>query len=311
MEFHHIPVLYEETLTWLNLKPGHLIADCTLGGAGHSQGILEGIIPGGHLIGIDRDPAAIATASERLKTYEGSFTLFNANYESLPRILDQLGYEFIDGVLYDLGVSSHQLDEADRGFSYMTDAPLDMRMDPQSQLDAKMLVNTAPEAELTRIIREYGEERWASRIAAFIIKERVIRPIETTGQLVDVIKSAIPAAARRSGPHPARRTFQALRIAVNDELGTLDRSLKKAISCLRTNGRICVITFHSLEDRIVKHIFQEAARGCICPPDLPVCVCGLKPELKVLTRKPIEASEDELVQNPRARSAKLRVAEKI
>ncbi len=311
LDFQHIPVLLKEIMQGLKPDPGDIIVDGTVGGAGHAHAIIPHILPGGRYIGIDKDPAAIAAATHILSEFGSSVTLVRSSYALVPEVLADLGIERIDGILFDLGVSSHQLDQPERGFSYMADAPLDMRMDPDGSLTAKDIVNQYSHEELTRILRTYGEERWASRIASYIVQERERSVISTTEQLVAVIKKAIPASARRTGPHPARRTFQALRIAVNDELTELENTLQRVIPLLNDKGRICVISFHSLEDRIVKQAFQEFAKGCICPPELPVCVCSRKPQIRIITRRPIEASQQELEVNLRARSAKLRIAEKI
>ncbi|MEG6616421.1 16S rRNA (cytosine(1402)-N(4))-methyltransferase RsmH [Peptococcaceae bacterium 1198_IL3148] len=311
MDFYHISVLLEEAMTGLNLKSGGIYVDCTLGGAGHSGEILRRTAPNGRLIGLDQDPMALKAARERLAEFGDRVTTVQSNFTGLANVLQSLNIEQVDGVLYDLGVSSPQLDNPERGFSYMHNAPLDMRMSPENPMTAKDLVNTLTAEELAKIIQEFGEERWAKRIAQFIVNERTQKEIITTYQLVEVIKKAVPAGARRSGPHPAKRTFQALRIAVNDELGILQRAFTEAVRCLKPGGRICVITFHSLEDRITKDVFKHLAAGCICPPSLPVCNCNKKKEIKIITRKPILPSKEELEQNPRARSAKLRVAEKI
>jgi 16S rRNA (cytosine1402-N4)-methyltransferase len=262
---------------------------------------------------MDQDGFALEVSGERLKKIQGTagLVLIRGNFRNMARLLKDHGVNGVDGILLDIGVSSHQLDEAERGFSYQQDSPLDMRMDRTSRLDAATIVNTYDERAIKDIIREYGEENWAARIASFIIKARSERKLETTGQLVEIIKAAIPAPARREGPHPAKRTFQALRIAVNDELGALKEALDGAVQILKPGGRLSVITFHSLEDRIVKTEFQRREKPCTCPPSFPVCVCGKKPELKVLTRKPVLPSEEELEQNPRARSAKLRTAQKL
>ena len=311
LDFQHIPVLLRETLEGLSPSPGHVIADCTVGGGGHALAIIQRILPGGHYIGLDKDPAAIHAAEAKLKGYSGSVSLVRSSYACLPEILEQMELGLVDGILFDLGVSSHQLDVPERGFSYMADAPLDMRMDPEADLTAQQIVNQYSLEELTRILRVYGEERWASRIAAYIVQERSRQEISHTEQLVSVIKKAVPAAARRTGPHPAKRTFQALRIAVNNELTELENTLQRVIPHLRRGGRICVISFHSLEDRIVKQTFQDFAKGCTCPPEIPVCVCGKEAQLRIITRRPVEAGREELEKNPRARSAKLRVAEKL
>ena len=308
MEYHHIPVLLHETLELLEPEPGGTYVDGTLGGGGHSEEILKIIHPAGRLIGIDRDPAACKAASERLEAWSESFTPVHGNYVDIKDILAKFNITAVNGVLLDLGVSSHQLDSPERGFSYHEDVRLDMRMDTTQEFSAYELVNQASQEELTRIIWDYGEERWAKRIAAFIVKHR---PLETTGQLVEVIKKAIPAAARRGGPHPARRTFQALRIAVNQELSLLEQALRNAVDVLKPGGRLCVITFHSLEDRIVKNTFRSLKDPCICPPEAPVCTCGRTPVVKIITRKPVVPSQEELDSNARARSAKLRACEKL
>lgn len=305
----HLPVLAREVSTFLAPRPGGVYVDATIGGAGHALAIARAITPEGILIGIDRDPAALAAAEERLRGVGVRTILVRGNFADLAAILRDLGFTAVHGVLFDLGLSSPQIDDPARGFSYQKDAPLDMRMDPDQSLTARTLVNEATEEELARIIREYGEERWAGRIAAFIVKRRREGPIETTGQLVEAIKAAIPARARRRGPHPARRTFQALRIAVNDELGALARGLAAAIDHLAPGGRVVVISFHSLEDRIVKREFAGRARPCRCPPGEPVCRCG-GPELLILTKRPILPGAAEVAANPRARSAKLRAAAK-
>lgn len=311
MEFVHIPVLFKETIDYLNVKPGGIYVDCTLGGAGHSSEIARRVQPGGVLIGIDQDQNAIEAAGRKLAEYKESVIIVKDNFRNLKRVIQNAGFEKVDGILMDIGVSSHQIDEDERGFSYMNDGPLDMRMDTTKGMTAKDLLNNASQQELKRIIKDYGEERWADRIAKFICDEREKYEIETTFQLVDIIKMAIPAAARREGGHPAKRTFQALRIAVNDELNVLETALQDAVEMLKDGGRVAVITFHSLEDRIVKNIFNQLERPCTCPPELPVCVCGKEPKLKVLTRKPITASEEELEVNSRSKSAKLRAAERV
>lgn len=308
--FHHIPVMVDEVIELLAPKRGGIYVDCTLGAAGHTRAILDSS-PDARVIGIDQDPAALAESSKALAGYGGRVKLVRGNFRRLSNFLDSLGIQAVDGVLFDLGVSSPQFDEAERGFSYRYDAPLDMRMDPDLPVTARDIVNTASLEELTRIIREYGEERWASRIAMFIVERRRTAPIQTTGELAELIKDAIPAAARREGGHPARRTFQALRIAVNDELAGLEEGLRAAIDRLAPGGRVAVISFHSLEDRIVKRVLREYATGCTCPPSLPVCVCGKRPVLEILTKGPVTPSEAELARNPRARSAKLRAARKF
>ena len=310
MDREHKPVLLEETIEYLNCKKDGIYIDGTLGRGGHTEVILEKLQGTGMLIGIDRDIEAINKVKERYGNLENLF-LFHDNYVNIPAIMEKMGIKEVDGMLFDLGVSSPQFDNPERGFSYHYDAPLDMRMDQEQKLTAADLVNGYSQEELTRIIRDYGEEKWASRIAEFIVNYRKRKPIESTLELVEIIKAAIPAAARRTGGHPARRTFQALRIATNDELNQLEEMLDRVSGYLRKGGRICVISFHSLEDRIVKNKFRELAWKCTCPPDFPVCVCGQKAELKIITRKPVTASEEELGDNPRARSAKLRVAEKI
>ncbi|MCL6636061.1 MAG: 16S rRNA (cytosine(1402)-N(4))-methyltransferase RsmH [Peptococcaceae bacterium] len=311
MEFHHQPVMLKEVIEGLNVKPGGVYVDCTLGGAGHSLAILSRSGPGGRLVALDQDPAALAAARDRLAHFRDWVELVRANFAKLDEVLDSLGLKEVDGVLFDLGVSSHQLDNPARGFSYQHDAPLDMRMDPEQETCARDLVNTLPVAELAGVIREYGEERWSFRIAEFIGEERKRRPIETTGQLVEIIKKAIPAGARREGPHPAKRTFQALRIAVNRELAVLGDAILAAVRHLRPGGRLCVIAFHSLEDRIVKDLFRRLASPCTCPRDFPVCVCGGRREIRVITARPLVPGAQELEENPRARSARLRIAEKL
>lgn len=292
----------------LDPQPGEIAVDCTLGGGGHTQAIWQSMQGKGKLIAIDQDPAAIEHARATLPT---EIELVHDNFRNLQSILMALGIPRVHRILFDLGVSSPQLDEAARGFSYQQDAPLDMRMNPAGALTAAQLVNDLPQAELARIIWDYGEERWSKRIADFIVRRRTEQgPVKTTGELVEIIRRAIPAGARRDGPHPARRTFQALRIAVNNELTFLTPALKAAVDALAPGGRLAVITFHSLEDRIVKQVIRELESGCVCPPRLPVCVCGHEPKLVAITRRPVTPGEDEIVQNPRARSAKLRVAER-
>ena len=308
MEFHHTPVLLQETLKYLNPAPGGIYVDGTIGGGGHSIEILKRIVPGGRLIGVDRDPEAILAVSERLKDYGPFLSPVHGNYVEIREIMSDLGIPAADGMLMDLGVSSYQLDAVKRGFSYREDVRLDMRMDTTQEFSAYELVNGYPEAELTRVIRNYGEERWAKRISRFIVENR---PIATTGELVKVIKKAIPASARRKGPHPARRTFQAIRIEVNQELSLLEDGIRNAVSILKPGGRLCIITFHSLEDRIVKRTFRNLQDPCICPPDAPICTCGRIPEVKILTKKPIIPNDVELETNPRSRSAKLRVCQKL
>ncbi len=310
MEFSHVPVLYEETLEGLAIRPDGVYADGTLGGGGHSAGICSRLGPEGLLIGIDRDRDALAAASARLEPYPCRKIFVHSNYADIKDVLRDLGIASVDGILADLGVSSFQLDEESRGFSYMHSAPLDMRMDQDASFSAYDVVNGYSRDELTKIIREYGEEKWASRIAGFIVKYREAAPIETTGQLTEIIKSAVPAKARREGPHPAKRTFQAIRIEVNDELGGLRTAVDQFIDVLAPSGRMCIITFHSLEDRIVKQGITARENPCTCPPGLP-CVCGKKPDIRRVTKKPVLPSASEIAANPRARSAKLRIAEKL
>lgn len=309
-EFHHVSVLLEECIEALSIKPDGIYVDGTLGGAGHSSRIAAELTTG-RLIGIDRDPVALEAAWERLKPFADRVTLVHSNFDEMDTVLKDLGISGVDGILMDLGVSSPQLDDGKRGFSYMADAPLDMRMNSEDTLDARQIVNGWSYEELKRILYDYGEERYAPRIAAAICKRREEAPIETTLELVDIIRGAMPAAALREKQHPAKRSFQAIRIAVNDELGSVERVMKRAVPCLNPGGRLAVITFHSLEDRIVKNAMAEAAKGCICPREFPVCVCGRKPQVKIITRKPITSTEAELAANPRARSAKLRVCEKL
>ena len=308
-EFHHVSVLLDECIEGLNIKPDGIYVDGTLGGAGHSYHIAERLTTG-RLIGIDRDPVALKAAGERLSPFADRVTLVHSNFCRMGQVLQELGISGVDGILLDLGVSSPQLDDGSRGFSYMTDAPLDMRMDNGDALSADTVVNTWSYEELKRILYDYGEERYAPAIAAAIVRKREVSPIRTTLELVDVIRSAMPPAALREKQHPAKRSFQAIRIAVNDELNSVSKAMDAAIPCLNPGGRLAVITFHSLEDRIVKNAMAAAAKGCICPPEFPVCVCGRKPQVTVLTRKPIVSGEEELERNPRARSAKLRVCEK-
>ena len=309
-EFHHISVLLEECLEGLDIKPDGIYVDGTLGGAGHSSRIAA-MLNTGKLIGIDRDPVALAAAGSRLKPYEDRVVLVHSNFCEIAQVLKEQNISGVDGILLDLGVSSPQLDDGDRGFSYMVDAPLDMRMNNQDALDAKTVVNTWPQEELRRILYTYGEERYAPQIASAICRRREEKTIETTLELVDVIRSAMPSAALREKQHPAKRSFQAIRIAVNDELGAVEKVMEDAIPLLNPGGRLAVITFHSLEDRIVKTAMAAAAKGCTCPPSFPVCVCGKKPLVKLISRKPIVSGEEELERNPRARSAKLRVCEKL
>ena len=309
-EFHHVSVLLEECIQALNIKPDGIYVDGTLGGAGHSSRIAA-LLTTGRLIGIDRDPVALEAAGKRLEPWKDRVTLVHSNFCQMDQALDSLDIEKVDGILLDLGVSSPQLDDGERGFSYMVDAPLDMRMNGEDVLDAHCVVNTWSYEELKRILYDYGEERYAPQIAAAICRRREQKPIETTLELVDIIRSAMPASALREKQHPAKRSFQAIRIAVNDELGAVSMAMEKAIPRLKPGGRLAVITFHSLEDRIVKNAMNAAAKGCTCPPNFPVCVCGKKPQVVCLTRKPIVSGEEELERNPRARSAKLRVCEKL
>lgn len=310
MEFVHKSVLLEECIEGLNIRPDGIYLDGTLGGAGHSSQIVQRLTTG-RLIGVDRDTVALEAAGKRLAPWMDRVTLVHSNFKEIDQILDQLGIDKIDGMLFDLGVSSPQLDDGERGFSYMADAPLDMRMNREDRLTAYEVVNLWPREELRRILYDYGEERYAPQIAAAIDRKRENVPIETTLQLVDVIRSALPPQALREKQHPAKRTFQAIRIAVNDELGSVREMMDAAIPRLRKGGRLAVITFHSLEDRIVKTSMVAASKGCTCPPDFPVCVCGKKPQVKLITRKPIVSGQKELDDNPRARSAKLRVCEKL
>lgn len=309
MEFHHISVLLNECIESLNIKPDGIYVDGTLGGAGHSYEICKRLTTG-RLIGIDQDMNAINAATERLKEFKDKVTLVHSNFSNVKQVFEDLGIEKADGFLLDIGVSSHQLDEAERGFSYMQDAPLDMRMDTSRSLSAYEVVNEYSEKELNDIIFEYGEERWAKRIAEFIVAERKIKPIETTFELVDIIKKAVPKGARKDGPHPAKRTFQAIRIEVNGELDVLKTAINDMTDLLNPEGRLAIITFHSLEDRIVKNEFRKQENPCTCPREFPVCVCGKKSKGRVVTRKPILPSDEELSANHRARSAKLRVFER-
>ena len=309
-DFYHVSVLLEECIDGLNIKPDGIYVDGTLGGAGHSSQIAKRLTTG-RLIGIDRDPVALKAAGERLAPYADRVTLVHSNFCEIAQVLKDLNIEGVDGILLDLGVSSPQLDDAQRGFSYMNDAPLDMRMNGEDALSAYEVVNGWSYEELRRILFDYGEERYAPRIADAICRRREQEPIRTTLELVDIIRSAMPAAALREKQHPAKRSFQAIRIAVNDELGSVEKVMRDAIPCLNPGGRLAIITFHSLEDRIVKNGMAEAAKGCTCPPNFPVCVCGKKPKVKLISRKPIVSGDEELERNPRARSAKLRICEKL
>ena len=310
MEFRHKSVLLEESIDALQIKPDGIYVDGTLGGGGHSYEICTHLSDKGRLIGIDQDEAAIEAATGRLERFKDRVTIVRSNYCNMKRELGRLGITSVDGVILDLGVSSYQLDEAERGFTYREDAPLDMRMDQRQTLSAKEVVNDYSEMELYHIIRDYGEERFAKNIAKHIVSARKEKQLETTGELIHVIKAAIPAKARATGGHPAKRTFQAIRIEVNRELYVLDHSLGDMIDLLNDKGRICVITFHSLEDRIVKNKFRESENPCTCPKEFPVCICGKKPKGRVITRKPIVPSEEELEENTRSKSSKLRVFER-
>lgn len=310
MEFKHVSVLLNECIEGLNIKKDGIYVDCTLGGAGHSSEILKNLSKEGRLIGIDQDIEAIAAAKEKLKDYS-NVTYVNDNFYNIKNILESLKIDKVDGILMDLGVSSYQLDKAERGFSYMNDAPLDMRMNREQEINAYHIINTYSNDNISKIIKEYGEEKFANRIADFIVREREVKPIETTFQLVEIIKKAIPAKARREGPHPAKRTFQAIRIEVNRELYILDKAVEDAVEALNPEGRIAIITFHSLEDRIIKNKFKELENPCTCPREFPICICNNKPKIKIVTKKPIDPKEKEVEDNPRSRSAKLRIAEKL
>ncbi len=312
MEFKHKSVLLDECIEHLNINPEGIYIDGTIGGAGHSSEIYRRLNSKGCLIGLDQDSFAVETSTERLEEIktEAKFKVVNTNFKNISSVCEELGIVQVDGILLDLGVSSHQLDEASRGFSYQHDAPLDMRMDRNSTISAYQIVNEYSEQEIFSIIRDYGEENWASRIAKFIVEARALKPIETTFALVEIIKKAVPSAARRDGPHPAKRTFQAIRIAVNQELDVLNSVIEDCVSLLKSGGRLCIITFHSLEDRIVKVQFNNQVNPCTCPPSFPVCVCGKEPKAKLVNRKPIVSTQKELEDNPRARSAKLRVLQK-
>lgn len=311
IKFSHISVLLRECIENLNIKPNGIYVDCTAGGGGHSLEIAKRLTAGGRLIAIDRDEDALQAAGQRLAAYADRVTFVHSNYAALESVLANLEIDKVDGVLMDLGVSSYQLDTAERGFSYMQDAPLDMRMDREEALCAYDVVNTYSEEELRRILYDYGEEKFARNIAANLVKKRSEMPIRTTLELAELVKASMPKAAREGGHHPAKRTFQAIRIEVNSELSSIPPALDAAVSALNPGGRIAVITFHSLEDRLVKQKFAALASGCTCPPDFPVCVCGKKPVVRSVGKKPVTAGEDELAVNPRSRSAKLRVAEKL
>jgi len=310
MEYNHVSVLLEEALEGLNINPTGIYADGTLGGGGHSKAILERLSPEGKLVAIDRDEFALNYAKGILNGWENVFFVKN-NFSNIQTVLDELSIDKIDGMILDLGVSSFQLDDAQRGFSYMQNAPLDMRMDKKEKITAYDIVNEYSEEKLKKIIYDYGEEKWAKRVVEFIIEKRRNKPIETTFELVAVIKAAIPKKARTDGPHPAKRTFQAIRIEVNGELSMLEQSINDIVDRLEKNGRIAIITFHSLEDRIVKEAFRTLENPCTCPREFPVCICGKKPQVKIITKKPIIPSSGELENNPRSRSAKLRIAQKI
>ena len=314
MEFSHVPVMFDQCMEALNIKADGIYADGTLGGAGHGSGVCQRLSKDGYFIGIDKDIDALTAAKKRLLETNPSpcrKDFVQSNYSDIKSVLQQLDVGGIDGALLDLGVSSFQLDNPERGFSYMHDAPLDMRMNADDAFSAYDVVNGYSEKELFRIIREYGEENWASRIAEFIAAKRKEAPLKSTFELVDVIKAAIPASARRDGPHPAKRTFQAIRIEVNDELGHLEKAVDEFIDVLAPGGRLAIISFHSLEDRIVKETFKKRLNPCTCPPEFPVCVCGKKADVRKVTGKPILPSDEELENNPRSRSAKLRVIEKL
>lgn len=308
---YHVPVLVNEVMDGLQLTPGGCYVDCTIGQGGHAEAILNRLYPDVFVVGIDRDPGALEVCRDRLARYRGRFTLVQGNFREVKELVRGQGISLVHGVLFDLGVSRSELEEAGRGFSYWKNGPLDMRMDPNQHRTAADLVNELPEKELARIIRQYGEEPWAERIASFIVERRSACPLKTTSELVQVIKDAVPASARRRGPHPARRTFQALRIAVNEELEALEEGLAGAVDLLVPGGRIAAISFHSLEDRIIKRFFADKSTPCTCPPKTPVCVCGKRRELRVITKKPIRPQEDEIRVNPRARSARLRIAERV
>ena len=309
MGFNHISVLLNETIEGLNIKADGIYVDGTLGGGGHALEVCKRLSKNGRFIGIDQDLDALNAARERLADYKEITSFIRSNYREMPIILRDLGVEKVDGILLDLGVSSYQLDTAERGFSYMADAPLDMRMDNRQVKTAKEVVNEYSETELYRIIRDYGEDKFAKNIAKHIVLEREKKPIETTGELSEIIKAAIPMKMRKKGSHPAKKTFQAIRIEVNSELDVLRDSLDSMIDCLKPNGRICIITFHSLEDRIVKNIFKNAENPCTCPPNFPVCVCGNKSKGTIITRKPIVPTDEEMNYNSRSKSSKLRIFE--
>lgn len=308
MTFSHVPVLLHEVLDLLQCRPGNVVVDATVGGAGHALPILERITPGGMLIGIDRDPNALKAAETKLKDYAGSYSLLRGNFVYIKDMLAELEIDRVDGILMDLGVSSHQLDEASRGFSFRLNSPLDMRMDPDQKFSAHDVVNRYSLEELTKVIRDYGEERWAKRIAEFILDNR---PVNTTGELERVIKMAIPKSARAGDDHPARRTFQGIRIEVNQEISLLSAAIKNASDVLKPGGRLCVISFHSLEDRVVKHTFRRLSGQCECPREYPACVCNAEKKVRILTAKPIIPGAEEQNVNPRSKSAKLRACHKL
>lgn len=311
MKFEHISVLLNECIEGLAIKPNGIYVDGTLGGAGHASVVCTHLDKDGYFIGIDQDKNALLVSTERLKDVKPKVSIVNSNFENVSKVLEDLNVKGIDGMLIDLGVSSHQLDEPTRGFSYMNDAPLDMRMDQDGTYTAYDVVNDLPEQELFHIIKDYGEEKWAKRVAQFIVEARKEKNIETTYELVEIIKKAIPHGARKDGPHPAKRTFQAIRIAVNRELEIIEPTIISVVNKLNSGGRLCIITFHSLEDRIVKHAFRKLENPCTCDPHIPICVCGKKPMVKVVTRKPILPTGEEVEFNPRSRSAKLRIIERI
>ena len=311
MEFKHVSVLKNECIEGLQIKSSGTYVDGTFGGGGHAMEIISRLNGNGRFVGIDQDQDAVENGRAKLEPYKEKAQLVRDNFSNIISIMKDLHIVAVDGILLDIGVSSYQLDTGERGFSYMHDAELDMRMDQRNPMTAKRMIAEYSEKELADIIKDYGEERWATRIAQFIVAERKIKPIETTGELVEVIKKAVPKGARKDGPHPAKRTFQALRIAVNNELGILEQAIEDMAGLLAPGGRLCIITFHSLEDRIVKQTFHRLEHPCTCPPEFPVCVCGKKPSIRVITRKPILPSEEELEFNPRARSAKLRILEKL
>ena len=310
MEFKHISVLLDETIEELHIKPDGIYVDGTLGGGGHAYHVCQKLSEKGRYIGIDQDADAIAASTKRLESFKDKVTIVRDNYVNMPKVLHDLGIEHVDGILLDLGVSSFQLDEKERGFTYREDVPLDMRMDQRNSLTAYDVINTYTEEHLRNIIRDYGEERWASRIVDFIDRARMRRPISTTEELVHVIKAAIPSAARRDGPHPAKRTFQAIRIEVNNELGILRKAMEDCINHLNKGGRLGVITFHSLEDRIIKNTFRDMSKDCICPSEIPICICNHRRQVRSVG-KAIRPSPQEVKENPRARSAVLRVVEKV